>query len=412
MAARGKNKLIAYVEQIGKRVEALEASDDPPTGEAFQHIVESVVNSVRRLCAGAPAELRQGLRSALEEAGCLDGAKPNPDTTLDQLSAGIKAIAELIGEPEDAGEEEVEAPRPFRPTKSSAGEAERPDVDVTAGDETDSLAEVVKRLWEMEQPYRLVPGKDIELCLQGKADWDPLSADGRSVVDRATEPLFQNVKTAKFDELTHAYLALLDNYKRESDKRETATPEEKREMDRFLDLMDDTPHMRYVHNVLVKWDLAPKKIRDFMANVYDAWFTNYYGGTSSGFEHVFVGEEKKNREGRSEIIGLHNWLQFFREEQRGNINYLGWAKRGADDGLMISVKFAWQDDDPEVEVKTVSTFLVGTSIAFEFALATLIFFGGKDGDKPWVKIGPHDVAIQLWKNRDRMGEHVRSVYID
>jgi len=184
-------------------------------------------------------------------------------------------------------------------------------------------------------------------------------------------------------------------------------------MDRFMDAIQDSPHFHYIHKVLVKWNLAPPKLSDFVAKTYDAWFTNYYGGTSSGFEHVFVGEEKFNREtNRSEIIGLHNWLQFWREESRGNINYLGYSNRGdAADQPFISVKFAWEDDDPEVEIKTVSTFTVGTSVAFEFALATLAFFGGKDGDEPWIKIGNRDCQIKIYKKEDRMGCFVRSVFL-
>merc|ERR1712224_1190103 len=101
-------------------------------------------------------------------------------------------------------------------------------------------------------------------------------------------------------------------------------------------------------------------------------------------------------------------MQFYREEQRGNINYLGYSHRGPADGCMISVTFAWEDD---AAVKPVSTFFVGTSIAFEFSLATLVFFGGKDGDCPWISVGGHDCAIQLYKATNRLGTYVRSVYI-
>ena len=40
---------------------------------------------------------------------------------------------------------------------------------------------------------------------------------------------------------------------------------------------------------------------------------------SSGFEHVFVGETR----GDKEVIGLHNWIQFYLQEKRGNIDYKG-----------------------------------------------------------------------------------------
>ena len=42
---------------------------------------------------------------------------------------------------------------------------------------------------------------------------------------------------------------------------------------------------------------------------------------SSGFEHVFVGEEKDGV-----IVGLHNWIQMYQEEKKGNFNYMGYIK--------------------------------------------------------------------------------------
>ena len=47
----------------------------------------------------------------------------------------------------------------------------------------------------------------------------------------------------------------------------------------------------------------------------DLWLTPYTRVTkndSSGFEHVFVGEEKDGK-----IIGLHNWVQYYNEEKKG-----------------------------------------------------------------------------------------------
>ena len=40
---------------------------------------------------------------------------------------------------------------------------------------------------------------------------------------------------------------------------------------------------------------------------------------SSGFEHVFVGETR----GDKEVIGFHNWIQFYLQEKVGNVDYKG-----------------------------------------------------------------------------------------
>lgn len=47
---------------------------------------------------------------------------------------------------------------------------------------------------------------------------------------------------------------------------------------------------------------------------------------SSGFEHVFVGETKSGKE----IVGFHNWIQFYLQEKSGNLDYKGYKAKNHD----------------------------------------------------------------------------------
>lgn len=56
------------------------------------------------------------------------------------------------------------------------------------------------------------------------------------------------------------------------------------------------------------------------------WFTMYSRGGgiigSSAFEHVFMGELK-----RDEVGGLHNWIFFANEEENRRVDYMGYLKK-------------------------------------------------------------------------------------
>lgn len=67
-------------------------------------------------------------------------------------------------------------------------------------------------------------------------------------------------------------------------------------------------------------------MRTFKGKLYDLWFKLYRRTRgsraldSSGFEHVFVGETR----GKKEVIGFHNWIQFYLQEKAGNVDYQGY----------------------------------------------------------------------------------------
>ena len=55
----------------------------------------------------------------------------------------------------------------------------------------------------------------------------------------------------------------------------------------------------------------------------ELWFNLYSRSSSSsvfdssGFEHVMVGEMKGSRD----VSGFHSWIQFYREEKAGNLQF-------------------------------------------------------------------------------------------
>jgi len=254
--------------------------------------------------------------------------------------------------------------------------------------ELESFTKVVARLWSIDDPYRL----------------------------------FSKVNGEKFlsNPTSKAFISLLDNYEREDSIAEKVTDKENMEMDNFLRRLMKTPHMQYIHKVLVKWGKADPLPRKFAAKIFEIWFSCYsmHGPrgpkTSSGFEHVFVGEEK-NKNGHSEIIGFHNWVQFWKEEKAKRVNYRGYVGTlDSDDKRVVSVRFDWADDDPEQESKNVSTFVVGTSIAFEFAMLTCAFLGF-DGDSHtggiWLgDVGPMSIRTYKWDTP--LGTVIRSAYVE
>jgi len=113
----------------------------------------------------------------------------------------------------------------------------------------------------------------------------------------------------------------LDNYESETGIVETVTNEERKENWHFINLIFDTSVMKLAHKFLVSKGKASPNEDDFKQDLHDMWFKLYNrvhgikGGDSCGFEHVFVGETRKD-----EVIGFHNWIQFYLQEKLGTVD--------------------------------------------------------------------------------------------
>ena len=64
--------------------------------------------------------------------------------------------------------------------------------------------------------------------------------------------------------------------------------------------------------------------QQWKAALFQMWFATYrreVANDTSGFEHTFLGEVDKRE---NCIKGMHNWLQWYTEESRGHVQYLGY----------------------------------------------------------------------------------------
>ncbi|KAG2486791.1 hypothetical protein HYH03_014590 [Edaphochlamys debaryana] len=271
-------------------------------------------------------------------------------------------------------------------------------------EELQSLVLAARKLWELDT-NRLKAGVDYAINLQdGKSMWQK--------GDAAAEKLFKGVKKEVWQRPTFLiFYNLLDNYERETGTVEQDTAQEKKEVSDFLDACLATPVMQYCQLYCEERGVGPKTLAEFKRALYQMWFSYYRrdgaGNDSCGFEHVFVGESKGDS-----ITGFHNWVQFYIEEARGHVDYLGYVRPKAgrdasdDEDRLISVQFAWKGEE-----KNVSTFFVGTSPEFELALYTMCFLCSEE-EKTYLEVGPYDLNIVCYRIRSKYGDKVATAYPD
>ncbi|XP_078075685.1 uridylate-specific endoribonuclease C isoform X1 [Mustelus asterias] len=237
----------------------------------------------------------------------------------------------------------------------------------------EDLSKILNELWKADE-NRLLPGKDYQISVQGKASYVP--AGSNNAKDNARRPLFSYVNEERLRTIKSfaAFTALLDNYEMSTGIAEVVTPEERAENSRFLDVILETKVMQITHQYLTSKSLTSANPQEFKQHLYDIWFQLYSRGgnrgrDSSGFEHVFVGETKRGRE----IMGLHNWVQFYLQEKRDHIDYKGFVARKDknkpdEDDHVLTLQFSWKE-----MVKPVGSSFIGVSPEFEFAVYTICF---------------------------------------
>ncbi|XP_073219867.1 uncharacterized protein [Cicer arietinum] len=262
-------------------------------------------------------------------------------------------------------------------------------------DELADLSRACEKLWDLDL-NRLVPTKDYEIdCGEGKKVYQK--------EDMAQGSLFTWVSDDVFRKPTYArFLSLLDNYNPHQGSKEVVTSEEKQEQVSFIEEISRTAPIKYLHKLLASKGITSGSYQDFKRILTSLWFDLYSrggtSGSSSAFEHVFVGEIKQT----SEVSGFHNWLQFYLEEAKGRIDYQGYIfprRRGEipdSETQLLTIQFEWNG-----VLKSVSSTLVGVSPEFEIALYTLCFYAGEEDNH--IQLGPYEVNIKCYRLGNRIG---------
>jgi len=281
--------------------------------------------------------------------------------------------------------------------------------------ETDFQA-AAQTLWKLDS-NRLQPQKDYIIDVQNYKH--PCHKE-----DCASDPLFTHVDPAVFDSRPtfRAFRLLLDNYSRHCGEEEEVTEEESEENRHFLDVIMETGPMKYCHQYCLAkkatygGESIPEEEEGFKEVLRSIWLELYSrsGGKmdSSGFEHVFVGEVKNDK-----VSGFHNWIQFYLEETKGNIDYRGYIKpRSCDDSMaetngddhVLTLQFAWNGVE-----KFVGTSFIGVSPEFELALYTIVFLTTEEEDSDFsLDVGGEvfDLKVKCYRYND--GKNIGSCYVE
>mmetsp|Transcript_20258 Transcript_20258/g.29736 ORF Transcript_20258/g.29736 Transcript_20258/m.29736 type:complete len:412 (+) Transcript_20258:61-1296(+) len=402
-------KLRSFIQFAKAKLDSAEAElTDEDEEDNYQELVVftgGLTRNLKNVGAAGTAELKGALLQSLMPVWNIGTDQPGPELRSGGVPGLRAALDGLLTGPL-AGAKDPEPPAP----KQSA---------LPSNLKAMTLQDAVTYMWvDLDKPNRCEYGDDgFSLYMQEKGKF------GR---DTCKHPLIDYVNEKnKFWEAatTKTFIALLDNYEREVGKVENITSEEKREMSDFLDALGKTEVIQFCLEFLKVHgkDARCKKLRnmaDFQNLMFDLWLAPYRrksNNDSSGFEHVFVGEEKDGK-----ITGLHNWIQYYIEEQKGKIDYQGWSGKQdsdlSDDVHLVTVKFAWADDDPDIEIKPMSTMLCGSTVEFEMAILTMVFLTGNQEGKTQMMLGNEKINVTCYPtnkfNCKFGGPKIMSAYIE
>ncbi|XP_050573116.1 endoribonuclease CG2145-like isoform X2 [Bombus affinis] len=232
-----------------------------------------------------------------------------------------------------------------------------------------------------------------------------------STTDDAPQPLFTVNAEAYQGPTIQRVISIYDNYKPETNVNEHISPLQRQEESLLVDTFLSTNVMSYAMRFLADKGQIRKDYYEYKDTLRKIWFNLFSRGQgkigSSGFEHVFMAELKSVPSG-TEVVGLHNWIFYSKEESSGKANYAGYLNKIdlGDKASIVKIRTKYNGYD-----KPVTALFVGTSPELEMALYTVCFYARPEGNCP-VSLGGTKFNIVTYKFKYRGNDLVGTAYPD
>jgi poly(U)-specific endoribonuclease len=177
---------------------------------------------------------------------------------------------------------------------------------------------IYQKIWDADQQLNGVPALLPEAPRDDTIGYAVVNEvnNGDSDTNVISKVLIPDSKRSTYD----LCLGLYNNYTLNKSKRENETPEEKKEVDDFIDAIKDTAPMKLARKYIETNSGQSFTDSSWAASIREIWFRFFAVGNSpsrSGFEHVFVGEQSTS----GKIGGYHFWHKYYLDDNAGLSNY-------------------------------------------------------------------------------------------
>ncbi|KAI1698048.1 endoribonuclease xendoU domain-containing protein [Ditylenchus destructor] len=177
-------------------------------------------------------------------------------------------------------------------------------------------------------------------------------------------------------------------------------------LENFVNVITNTSTFQLAYDFLKARKKTGPDYDTFRKNLFDLWFGTYSRCNvtlgSSGWEHVFLGEYRVDRQ--EEIVdGQHYWVRYYLEEKAGYINYHGY--HAYDEGLLATIQYTWNG-----YMKKVGGFLLRSSPAFDMSLFTVCSLTHVGNEKCKFKIEDNEMFVTSFIQKCEAGRCLDTSY--